>query len=172
MYYSLDIWVFFLSIIQLPILQMIFWMALIPPVCASQRDFPNISFKSFSLFVSSTFHQDISLATVLFLLFSLTENTDLLNLHSRQQQQLYHSEKVLKYTGWMSALVNAFCDQLDEETQGHLFKNSDHEYDQKKLLGDKVHAMAQELKLLPYSSSNKFKSKRVLPISHNRIKAV
>ena len=87
--------------------QVIFWMALIPAVYASQRDFPNVSFQSFSLFISSTFHKEISLATVLFLLFSLTENTDLLNLHSRQQQQIYSSERVVKYTGWMTALVNA-----------------------------------------------------------------
>ena len=144
-------------------------MALIPPVYASQRDFPNISFQSFSLFISSTFHSDISLATVLFLLFSLTENTDLLNLHSRQQQHIYPSENAPKYTGWMSALVIALLGQLDEETSSHLFKNDDND---NKLLGDKIHAMAQKLKLLPYSNSNKFNSKRVQPISHDKIKAI
>ncbi|KAF8808432.1 hypothetical protein BYT27DRAFT_7255550 [Phlegmacium glaucopus] len=61
------IWICLLSIIQLPfIVQLLFWMALIPPVYASQCDFPNISFQSFSLFISSTFHSNISLATVLF----------------------------------------------------------------------------------------------------------
>lgn len=154
------------------VFQLLFWMALIPPVYASQRDFPNISFQSFSLFISSTFHSDISLATVLFLLFSLTENTDLLNLHSRQQQSLYPSEKVTKYSGWLSALVNALLDQLDEETSSHLFLYSDYEDDRNKLLGEKVHAMAQKLKLLPYTESGQFKSKRVQPISHNKIKAI
>ena len=116
------IWICIMSIIQLPFLaQLLFWMAFISPVYASQHDFPNISFHSFSLFISSTFHPDISLATVLFFLFPLTENTDLLNLHSCQQQQQYPSEKVTKFTGWMSALVNALCDQLDEETISHLF---------------------------------------------------
>jgi hypothetical protein len=152
--------------------QVIFWMALIPPVCASHRDFPNISFQSFSLFISSAFHQDISLATVLFLLFSLTENTDLLNLHSRQQQQIYSSERGSKFTGWMSALVNALHDQLDEETTSHLFLNSDHEVNRDKILGDKLHDMAQKLKLLPYTKSNQFKSKRVEPVSQDRIKPV
>ena len=113
-----------MSIIQLQfVVQLPFWMVFIPPVYASQRDFPNISFQSFSNFISSTFHPDISLATVLFLLFSLTENINLLNLHSRQQQQLFPSEKVTKYTCWMSALVNTLCDQLDEETLSHLFLN-------------------------------------------------
>jgi hypothetical protein len=145
-------------------------MALIPPVYASQRDFPNISFQSFSHLISSTFHPDISLATVLFLLFSLTENTDLLNLHSRQQQQVYLSEKVTKYTGWMSALVNALCDQLDEETKIHLFLES--EPIERDLLGNKLDAMAQKLKLLPYTKSGEYKSKRIQPISHNQIKPI
>src|SRR5882762_9309754 len=167
------IWLFFLSISQQPfIVQLLLWMALIPPVYASQRDFPNISFQSFSFFISSTFHPDISLSTVLFLLFSLTENSDLLNLHSRQQQQIYPSERIIKYTGWMSALVNAVLNQLDEEQIPHLFLNSDQEKDRDKLLGEKVHTMAQKLQLLPYSKSNQFRSGRVQPISHDKIKPV
>src|SRR5882762_4293229 len=167
------IWISLISIIQLPFMvQLLFWMALIPPVYASQRDFPNISFQTFSLFISSTFHSDISLSTVLFLLFSLTENTDLLNLHSHQQQQLYTSERSIKYTGWMSSMVNALLNQLDEDTILHLFLKSDQENDRDKLLGDKVHDMAQQLKLLPYTKSNQFKSNRVLPISHDKIKPV
>ncbi|KAF8800503.1 hypothetical protein BYT27DRAFT_7227438 [Phlegmacium glaucopus] len=136
-------------------------MALIPPVYASQRDFPNISFQSFSHFISSTFHSDISLATVLFLLFSSTENTDLLNLHSRQQQQIYPSEKITKHTGWMSALVTALFDQLDEETASHLFLESEPKDDHNRILGYKLDAMAQKLKLLPYTKSNQFKSKPI-----------
>jgi hypothetical protein len=167
------IWISLILIIQLPFMvQLFIWMAFIPLVYASQRDFPNISFQSFNRFISSTFHPDISLSTVLFLLFSLTENTDLLNLHSRQQQQIYPSERIIKYTGWMSALVNTFLNQLDEETISHLFLNSDQEDDRNKLLGDKVHAMAQKLKLLPYTKYNQFKSNRVQPISHDKIKPV
>lgn len=165
------IWVFVLSIIQLPFMvQLLLWMALIPSVYASQRDFPNISFRSFSLLISSTFHSDISLATVLLLLFSLTENSDLLNLHSRQQQQVYFSEKVTKYTGWMSALVNALCNQLDEETIAHLFLESEPiEYE---ILGNKLDFMSQKLKLLPYTKSGQYKSKRIQPISHDQIKPI
>jgi hypothetical protein len=167
------IWLYVLSIIQLPfIVQLLFWMALIPSANASQCDFPNITFQSFSQFISSTFHPDISLATVLFLLFSLTENTDLLNFHSRQQQQLYPSEKITKYTAWMTALINALLAQLDEGTTCHLFTNSDPEDDHNKLLGEKIDAMAQKLKLLPYTNSNHFKSNRVQPISQDKIKPV
>jgi hypothetical protein len=167
------IWITLITIIQLPFMvQLLIWMALIPPVYASQRDFPNISFQSFNHFISSTFHPNISLSTVLFLLFSLTENTDLLNLHSRQQQQIYSSEKIIKYTGWMKSLVDAILNQLDEDTILHLFLQSDQKNDCNKLLGDKVHAMAQKLKLLPYTKSNQFKSKRVQPISQDKIKPV
>jgi hypothetical protein len=72
----------------------------------------------------------------------------------------------------MSALVNALHDQLDEETTSHLFLNSDHEVNRDKILGDKLHDMAQKLKLLPYTKSNQFKSKRVEPVSQDRIKPV
>ena len=132
------IWICLISIIQLPFMvQLLFWMAFIPPVYASQRNFANIYFQSFSLFISSTFHPDVSLLTVLFLLFSLTENTDLLNLHS-QQQQLYPSKRNIKYTGWMSALVNTILYKLDEDTISLLFLNNDQEDDRDKLLGDKL----------------------------------
>ena len=71
----------------------------------------------------------------------------------------------------MSALVNALKNQLDEETTSHLFLNSDQE-DHNKLLGDKLDNMAQKLKLLPYTKSNQFKSKRVEPISHDQIRPI
>ena len=160
-----------LYVIQLPFMvQLLLWMAVIPPVYASQRDFPNISFQSFSHLISSTFSSDISLATVLFLLFSLTENSDLLNLHSRQQQQVYLSERVIKYTGWMKALVNAICNQLDEETIAHLFLES--EPIEHEIFGNKLDLMAQKLKLLPYTKSGQYKSKRIQPISHDQIKPI
>ena len=39
-------------------------------------------------------------------------------------------------------------------------------------MGLTVHAMAQKLKLLPYTKSNQFKSKRVQPVSLNKTKPV
>ena len=71
----------------------------------------------------------------------------------------------------MSALVDAILNQL-KDTILHLFLESDEGHDRNKLLGDKVHAMAQKLKLLPYTKSNQFKSKRVQPISHDKIQPV
>jgi len=58
-----------------------------PGVAANQdqQPFPNITFKMLNDFVLQNFSSQVSLATVLMVLFSLTENTDLLNLHSRQK---------------------------------------------------------------------------------------
>ena len=72
----------------------------------------------------------------------------------------------------MSALVIALFNQLDEETAAHLFLDSEPDDDCNRLLGDKLDAMAQKLKLLPYTKSHQFKSKRVQPISHNQIKPI
>ena len=58
----------------------------------------------------------------------------------------------------MSALVNTLCDQLDEETLSHLFLNPGSKENTNELLGDKLDAMAQKLKLLPYTKSNKIQT--------------
>jgi hypothetical protein len=67
------------------------WMimlALIPvtyAMPAGESPFPDITFKEFSQFIGQHFSSKISLSTVLVILFSLTKNPDLLNLHARQQ---------------------------------------------------------------------------------------
>ncbi|KAF8807100.1 hypothetical protein BYT27DRAFT_7018367, partial [Phlegmacium glaucopus] len=47
----------------------------------TQNEFPDITFKFFNDFVATNFSSKVSLATVLLVLFSLTDNPDLLNLH-------------------------------------------------------------------------------------------
>ena len=47
----------------------------------NEQPFPDISFKVFNTFIEENFSSKISLATVLMLLFTVNENTDLLNLH-------------------------------------------------------------------------------------------
>jgi hypothetical protein len=56
---------------------------MVPSVYAVQTEhpFPDISFHVFNQIIESTFGTNISLATVLTLLFTMTENVDLLNLH-------------------------------------------------------------------------------------------
>jgi len=50
---------------------------------ATQGAFPNITFKVFSAFITDNFGPKISLSIVLMLLFTLNENTNLLNIQAR-----------------------------------------------------------------------------------------
>jgi hypothetical protein len=61
--------------------------AFLPIVAAvpDEGQFPNIPFKVFSQFVQENFSSRITLSQVLLVLFTITDNHDLLNLHARQQ---------------------------------------------------------------------------------------
>jgi hypothetical protein len=52
---------------------------------SDQNPFSNILFQAFSEFVNNNFNSQISLATVITVLFTLTNNPDLLNLYACQQ---------------------------------------------------------------------------------------
>ncbi len=85
-------------------------LSLLPGVHATTTDhtpFPNITFQHFSYFVLGHFSPHISLATVLLLLFSLTENPELLNLHARQAHPAYHNEKKIQASSWLKCLSRA-----------------------------------------------------------------
>ena len=51
-----------------------------------EHAFPDIAFKVFNDFVTTNFSSKVSLATVLLILFSMTENSELLSLHGCQQK--------------------------------------------------------------------------------------
>jgi hypothetical protein len=55
--------------------------------------FPDIPFSVFAQFIEDNFSHRITLTTVLVLLFSLTQNTELLNLHARQQNPRFAGER-------------------------------------------------------------------------------
>jgi len=65
-------------------------MALLPVVSATSNEdpFSGITFRAFSKFVEQHFSSRISLTTVLVVLSTMTSNSDLLNLHARQQHPL------------------------------------------------------------------------------------
>jgi len=70
---------------RLPMFMTLFMLvASIPLVCAAPQTqpFPDIPFHNFSDFISKTFSSKVSLATVLLVLFSMTENPELLSLHA------------------------------------------------------------------------------------------
>ena len=85
------------------------------PASARKHPFPNVTFKDFSDFVLGHFSSQVSLATVLTVLFTMTENPELLSLHARQQNAVYPEEKNVQVSGWMKALARAMKRQLEEE---------------------------------------------------------
>jgi len=64
----------------------VFYLGLVwLPVVSAKPEldkFPDIKFKVFNDFVQRQFGKNVSLATVLIVLFSLTSNPDLLSLHA------------------------------------------------------------------------------------------
>ena len=62
-------------------------LSLLPLVEAApkQQAFPNVTFHSFSQAIEKFFGSNIALSTVLFLVLTLTENSNLINLHARQK---------------------------------------------------------------------------------------
>ena len=95
-YFLFSYWTTLLLLLtQLPLLiYILVFISALPMTFAtsSERPFPDISFKDFNKFVSSNFNPQVSLNTVLLVLFTMTENSDLLNLHARQKNPQYNEE--------------------------------------------------------------------------------
>ena len=85
------------------ILLIVWCLGLLPVISAADgmASFPDVPFSVFSTFIGQNFGSDISLATVLTLVFSLTNNPDLLNLHARQQHPKVQGENAQAVSGWM-----------------------------------------------------------------------
>ena len=82
-----------------------------------QHCFPNIPFKVFKDFVYQNFSSSVSLTAVL---FSLTENPDLLNLHSHQNNPLFEGEKRQGSFGWIKCLARAVEQHLRDTVPSKL----------------------------------------------------
>jgi len=138
-----------------------------------QHPFPNIPFSTFSNTIQSNFGPNISLATVLAILFTLIENPDLLNLHFRQQNPKYSGENKIQVSGWIIALVNSLATQLGNKRTETLFSGNElaPEPDKKgkiNLLARKIDKIASCLGLSPYDSEGNYKGK-LLPLSCHKI---
>ena len=140
-----------------------------------EMPFPDISFKALNKFVISNFGPQVSLATVLLVLFTMTENTDLLNLHAHQKNPQYTGEIKQSSSGWIRALAQSLNDRLQEKTRD-LF--TDTELPENSSTNDlitpltaKLDKLMDVLKLNPFSKSGKLK-KRLKPVSHHEITAV
>lgn len=139
----------------------------------TQRPFPNIPFEIFSNTIQSTLGPDVSLATVLAVLFTLIENPDLLNLHFRQQHPEFSGENKVQASGWIMALINTLTGKLGDKRTNTLFLEKELNGDPNKktktqILAKKLDKIANSLTLSPYDSEGQYRGK-LLPVSRERI---
>lgn len=149
--------------------------SVLPTVTALPQEspFPNISFQIFSQFIEHNFSSKISLSAVLVILFTLTDNPDLLNLHSRQQNPKSTKEKQVTISGWMKHLAIAVDDKFDKD-KIRLLKKSDNATEsttRQKNIGVKLDKLAKLLNLNPYDDKGQFQQK-LLPVSHKSIRPI
>ncbi|TFK31937.1 hypothetical protein BDQ12DRAFT_701384 [Crucibulum laeve] len=143
----------------------------------SKKGLTNISFKVFSDCIKLNFSSQISLATVLLILFTMTENNELLSLYARQANPLYDGENDSSLSGWMRCLSRALIEKLNKHNSSmklfhkremaHTFK------EEKKIVtvGNKLNSLAKVLKLYPCDKNGYYKGN--LPtISYKSIQAI
>ena len=149
-------------------LQLCLALCFIPCVMAipESASFPNIVFKDFSDFILENFGPNISLSTAVMVLFSMTNNTEVLSLHFKQS-------KKGKTTAWIRCLARGIKEQLGSvatktlffEHELSLFETTDVEYPDIVLLSQKLSKLSQVLMLYPYNHKEKFTG-TLKPISH------
>src|SRR6202050_1754086 len=140
-------------------------VGLLPVVSATPNDdpFSGITFRAFSQFVEQNFSSRISLTTVLVVLFTMTNNYDLLNLHARQQHPL-PDEHLQTISGWLKALARALDGKLGQETD-RIFQTTDNlsnlDNDQRNsAIATKLDLLYQLLDLSPYDDEGVFHQNR------------
>jgi hypothetical protein len=136
--------------------------------------FPELTFLSFSQFIQKNFPADISLSTVLLLLFTMTENPDLLSLHARQQYSLTKGENISAINSWIKSLSRAVHAKVNNSTsllhesdryegisENHIVSN----------IATKLDGLARHLGLIKYNKKGHLKT-GLKPISYTEIEAV
>jgi hypothetical protein len=152
------------------IIWMLLFLTLLPGVSAlSEREFPDITFKDF---VKDNFSSKITLSTVLLVLFSLTDNPELLSLHAKQQNPTGKGENAVCVSAWMKALVCGLVERLGEKSDTLLKKTQSISGDRKIVaIGDKLDHLSKILDLYPYDDKGHFQGK-LKPTSHDELKPV
>ena len=159
---------------------LLIWFSMASPVFAvsSQSPFPDILFKDFSSVIESTLGSKVTLATVLTVLLTLTENPDLLNLHFCQQHPTESGENAVQLSGWFTALSNALTNQLGKRKTSTLFFqheyadtlwNNENTRHRTNLIAGKLDKLANTLGLSPYDESGNYRGK-LHAVSHDAIK--
>jgi len=143
----------------------------IPHVMASPQSgpFPSVAFKDFSNFILGHFGPAISLPTVIMLLLSMTNNTELLSLHFKQDRRG-------GTTSWIRCLSRAIKEQLGDDVTKTLFSDFELSIFETTTIRDpditslavKLSEFSQALELYPYNQRQKFTG-TLKPISHDSI---
>src|SRR6202453_4157386 len=137
-------------------------VGLLPVVSAAPNDdpFSGITFRAFSQFVEQHFSSRISLTTVLVVLFTLTNNSDVLDLHAHQQHPL-PDECLQMISGWLKALARALDEKLGQDT-GQLFQTTANlNNDQRNsTIAIKLNSLYKLLDLSPYDNEGVFHQSR------------
>lgn len=137
-------------------------IALLPVTYAlpTTTPFPDLPFADFSQLILGQFGSQIKLTTVLMILFSLTQNSNMLNLHARQQHPQCDGEIRVTVTGWMKAFVWSLQNRLGATTDD-LFQPSDGSLPSRDArittIGRKVDNIVQGLGLMPYHRNGQFR---------------
>ncbi|KAF8999968.1 hypothetical protein BDQ17DRAFT_1245985 [Cyathus striatus] len=125
-------------------------LSFIPQVNAVQSEdpSPNIPFKLFAEFINLNFSSDITLATVLTILFSLLNNTDILNLHAQAKHSVHEDEYSVTANGWIKALATAIQTHLDAKINSAEMKDTQlfDSYERPEILGSsKISVISKKL---------------------------
>lgn len=131
--------------------------------------FPDIPFSDFSDFITSQFSPDISLATVLVLVFSLVENPEFLNLHGRQQTSGIPGESIHTNTSWINIFSKLLLDVRLRHARDELYTSQDgiyldndtpHTTNSISLLSRKLNTMIALLKLNAFNTTGTLRHRR------------
>lgn len=155
------------------LLTICFTFGLLPCAAAMpiEDQFPSILFSDFAEFISENYGSEVTLSTVLLILFSLTSNPDLLNLHAKQQVAGGSRKWSESITGWMTALARAISARLGDEATSSLFlpeidvPGNKSNTEKNTILAKKFNKLSIVLKLRPYNKSGVLKRK-LRPISN------
>jgi hypothetical protein len=144
----------------------------LPCACAlaAESPFPDIPFKVFNHFVKHNFDDTITLAQVLLVLFTVTDNPDLLNLHARQQHPKYRGEKKSESSGWIRCLARALYEKMGDGgikllQEGEYVSGDKNDGNIIDKVGTKLDKLVKTLKLKPYSSKGVYQGK-LTAVSH------
>ncbi len=152
------------------------WLPLVCAAPSNERPFPEILFKDFSIFIEQNFSSSISLTSVLVILFSITENVQLLSLHGRQQKARFKEERSTSATSWIKALAHPLRKRVENLNDGCILNQRDLNFrqDDEQLttaVAMKLDLLVKLLNLNPYNKSGQFTGK-LKPISHKEIKPI